>query len=125
MILPRIELDYRLAPGWMEGYVTGLNAGRAMGRQCNGCARVSFPPLRVCPCGEADGSWVPLPGRAEVQYRTEGADGRFAMVQFEGAATRTVVRLSESFADGTQGALRPQPGPMPPLILYPLQVSSA
>lgn len=105
MIVHHLALEYTLHPGWMSPYVDGLQAGRAVGRRCVTCAKTTFPPQRICTCGEADGTWVTLAGGAKVTFRTTGADGHFALVQFDGADTSAVVRVCNLAPDETRGAI--------------------
>ena len=90
----RLTLDYQLQAGWLEPFINGLLQGDAVARRCSACAKTTFPPIRVCACQHTEGDWVNLSGKAEITYRCEGADGNFALVQFEGADTQTVVRLN-------------------------------
>ena len=90
----RLTLDYQLQTGWLEPFINGLLQGYAVARRCSACAKTTFPPIRVCACQHTEGDWVNLSGKAEITYRCEGADGNFALVQFEGADTQTVVRLN-------------------------------
>ena len=94
----RLTLDYQLQTGWLEPFINGLLQGYAVARRCSACAKTTFPPIRVCACQHTEGDWVNLSGKAEITYRCEGADGNFALVQFEGADTQTVVRL-DAMAD--------------------------
>ena len=116
MIEHQLTLSYRLAPGWMAPFVEGLRQGHAMGRRCQACARVSFPPLRTCPCGGTEADWIRLSGAAKILFRTDGTDGAFGLVRFEGADTNAVCQL-EIGPDET-GQLRPSDGP-PQLRLGP------
>lgn len=91
-----LTLDYDLKAGWLAPFVEGLAQGQAVARACGGCKRVSFPPLRSCGvCGSQDGEWVNLSGRAQIQVRTQGADGDFALVKFEGACGFSAVALKD------------------------------
>jgi len=112
-----MTLDYTLNPGWMAPFVDGLKAGQAMARCCEGCHATSFPPLRSCECGAVDGSWVTLSGSADILYRTTGADGEFGLVHFDGATTKTTVRLVDMAADDTRGWLLASEGNLPALQL--------
>ncbi len=118
MISYQLQLDYALHPGWMAPFVEGLRDGQAVARSCGVCSRVSFPPVRICDCGEADGTWTTLTGTAEVTLRTTGSDGQFALVRFEGADTSSVVRLQDN-VEG-HGALRASEGDVPKMILGPV-----
>src|SRR5690606_2644686 len=59
-------------------------------------------------CGRCDCdrfAWTTLPGTADIAGRTDGPGGTFALVQFAGADTQTVVRLHEVPADAVRGRL--------------------
>ncbi|OAN76350.1 hypothetical protein A8B78_02370 [Jannaschia sp. EhC01] len=105
MVAYHLSLDYNLHPGWMTPFVEGLQAGLAVARRCAACAQTAFPPQRICACGEADGAWITLTGDAIITFRTEGADGAFALVVFAGADTSAVVRLTGLASDQTRGTL--------------------
>lgn len=106
MVPYTLSLDYTLHPGWMAPFVEGLQAGLAVARRCAACGQTAFPPQRLCACGEGDGVWMTLAGDANITFRTEGADGAFALVVFDGADTAAVVRLSGLAADQTRGTLQ-------------------
>ena len=117
MIAHHLTLDYTLAPGWMAPFVEGLQAGKAMARRCEACQAVSFPPLRVCPCGGREASWVALSGRADILFRATGRDGDFALVRFEGASTNTTLALVDMGPKARRGVLLRSYGPLPALRL--------
>jgi len=94
----RLTLDYQLQAGWLGPFVHGLQQGRAIARCCSACKKTSFPPIRVCACDNASGEWVTLSGEARIVHRCDGSEGSFALVQFSGADTQTVVRL-DAMAD--------------------------
>lgn len=125
MISHPVTLDYTLASGWLVPYVDALRAGRTLGRQCAVCKAVSFPPLRVCPCGATEGDWVVLPGPAHVAWRTFGVDGHFGLVRFEGATTHTTVKLVDFGPEDTVGHLLACPVGLPMLRLIPLPKEAA
>ncbi len=91
----QLTLDYQLQTGWLKPFVRGLQKGIAVARCCSACKKTSFPPIRVCKCNNANGKWVNLSGEARIVYRCDGTDGSFALVQFDGADTQTVVRLDD------------------------------
>ena len=125
MISYQMRLDYALQPGRMAPYFDALREGQALGRRCNACAAVSYPPLRICPCGERGGDWVRLSGRADVLWRATGADGDFALARFEGAARMATVRL-RGFGDNTGfGQLAAADQDLPHLCLVPIEDGSA
>ncbi|WDR02887.1 zinc ribbon domain-containing protein [Devosia algicola] len=119
MISYELTLPYSLAPGWLAPYVEGLQKGRAMGRSCTKCGTVSFPPQRRCQCGNPDAKWVRLSGKASIELRTDGSDGAFGLVQFEGAANRAVTRLEGFSPDQSTGQLIVPPTDVPALVLAP------
>lgn len=116
MISHQLSLDYTLAPGWMSPFIDGLLDGRAVASKCSACARVSFPPQRTCVCGARESVWIKLSGKAEIVFRTTGADGDFALVQFEGADTKTVARL-DGFGAARSGQIAAPEGDLPQIIL--------
>ena len=120
MISFRQSLDYNLETGWLSPFVKGLQSGQAIARKCQFCSKVSFPPIRVCFCGEDAGDWITLQGPATVIWRTYGADGDFALVQFDGASTGSVVRLLELGAGETRGQIQASGTDKPALCLGPM-----
>ena len=117
MISHHLALEYNLASGWMTPFVEGLRTGVATGRHCSDCAKVSFPPVRICPCGSTNGTWVALSGQAEIIWRTDGSDGSFALARFEGANTLSSVKLIDVDDDTTDGQLIASEGDLPMLLL--------
>lgn len=91
----QLTLDYQLQAGWLEPFVRGLQQGIAIARCCSACKKTSFPPIRVCECKNTNGEWENLSGKARIVYRCDGTEGSFALVQFAGADTQTVVRLDD------------------------------
>ncbi len=89
----QLTLEYTLQSGWLEPFVRGLQQGIATARRCTSCEKTSYPPIRVCKCNHTGGEWVRLSGEAHIVHRCDGSEGSFALVQFIGADTRTVVRL--------------------------------
>ena len=116
-----LTLHYDLSPGWLAPHIEGLRAGRAVGARCRGCAKVSFPPLRVCACGGREATWAALPGTATLRYRSTGSDGDFALVAFDGASGLAVARLDGFGPDDRFGRVSAATGPRPALILRPLR----
>ena len=88
-----LTLSYTLADGWLAPWTKALKRGQALGRACASCGRVSFVPLRICPCGSSDGTWTQLSPIAALKWRTVGQDGDFALVRFPGADTDCTVSL--------------------------------
>lgn len=105
MIPLDLTLRYALQPGWLGPFVEGLRQGRALAHECLGCGSVSFPPLRVCACGSDRQRWAELSGRATVRFVSDGADGSFGLVHFDGASTDTVARLDGVSDAGCRAAL--------------------
>ncbi len=119
MIEQSLQLDYKLAPGWLSPWAEAMLEGAAMARRCVQCHRVSFAPLRVCDCGSHAGEWIQLVGTAAVVSRTQGTDGRFALVRFDGADTLVVARL-QGFSDtDCRGRLLKPTGSLPSLAIEP------
>jgi len=116
MTTVHLPLEYDLKAGWLSPFVEGLTQGRAVARVCAACGRVSFPPLRTCTCGSAEGEWVILSGRATVITRTSGTDGDFALARFDGADGLTTVAL-QSTATVAQSPLVLQASDPPRLVL--------
>ena len=119
MIGHTLSLDYQLEPGWMLPFVQGLLEGQAIARQCTDCKQTSFPPIRVCSCGNTSAQWIQLSGQAELIHRTQGSDGDFALACFDGAHTNTVVKLSGFKPSQFTGELRISNQSLPALILHP------
>jgi len=117
-----MPLDYQLQTGWLEPYVEGLQRGIAIGRCCDHCHRITFPPVRVCTCTTTSGQWVQLSGLADIIHRCDGADGSFALAQFEGVHTLSVVRLQSMDKNTTEGMLKASGPDTPALIVEPRQV---
>ena len=115
----RLVLDYRLSAGRLAPWLDGLRAGQAVGLSCDTCGRVSFPPQRRCACGAVAEAWVTLPGTGTVVRRTDGPERSFALVQFDGAAALTTVRLANPGAAGAKGRLTAVPDG-PPAQLFAL-----
>lgn len=122
MINTVLELDYALSPGWLEPWVKGVLDGKAIGRRCKTCNKISFTPLRRCACGKTQGSWATLPGLATLIHKTEGADGVFGLVQFDDAYTKTVVKLVDWDDFATRGQLIAPETQTPTLLLTPFTV---
>lgn len=101
-----LALNYQLQSGWLQPYVQGLLQGHATARCCIACNRTSFPPIRVCKCQHTEGTWTRLSGAARIVHRCDGTDGSFALVQFDGADTQTVVRLDAMPETDQLGYLR-------------------
>lgn len=117
MIDYSLNLNYRLSPGWLSPYVTGLREGKLKARQCAACSHTSVPPVRCCHCGCRDGHWTTLDGSAHIIKQTTGSDGDFALVRFNGADTLTVVALESLPPDATTGVVKTVNGDLPTLTL--------
>lgn len=117
----QLTLDYQLQTGWLEPFIHGLQQGIAVARRCHACDKTSFPPIRVCECHHTHGEWVNLSGGAQIVYRCDGTEGSFALVQFFGADTQTVVRLDNMSDTVEAGYLKhsttTNPNDAPALVL--------
>lgn len=120
MIDYRLTLDYRLGTGWITPFFDALAEGRALGRKCRPCGKVSFPPERVCPCGSDAGDWQALTGKATILFRTNGSDGAFALARFEGVDWAATVRLAEGAEDANEGQIIRPPDAPPHICLAPI-----
>ena len=95
-----VTLDYTLGTGWLTPWLDGLRKGKAVASSCSACDAAHFPPLRACPtCRKPSDGWRNLDGTATVLFRTNGADGDIAMVQFDGASSACVAR-ADTLPDG-------------------------
>ena len=103
-----LTLDYDLAEGFLGPYLAGLRDGRAVAGLCHACGRVALPPEATCPCGARDFAARPLAGTATVLWHTTGSDGDVALVQFDGADTLSLARLS-GFAGQVRGVVTASP----------------
>lgn len=112
-----VMLDYQLAAGWMSDYLAALAKGQAVGRMCDDCRKVSFPPERVCSCKCVNGSWQPLSGMADIEWRCDGLDGSFGLVHFHGADSRSLAILHEIPEADNCGQLIPATGNLPAICL--------
>ena len=120
----QLTLDYQLQAGWLEPYVQGLQQGNAIARCCSACKKTSFPPIRVCACHHTTGDWINLSGEAHIVHRCEGSEGHFALVQFDGADTQTVVRLDAMENNAVTGYLQQAPANTAELVLTRHQLDS-
>lgn len=105
----RLVLDYTLTVGRLQPWLDGLRAGQAVGLSCGTCGQTSFPPQRRCTCGSTSEDWITLPGTGTVVQRTDGPEGSFALVRFDGASALTTVRLKNPEARGNRGRLAAVP----------------
>ena len=121
MINHTLQLDYTLAPGWLAPWVEALEAGIAVARTCTACGRTSFIPLKICACGSRAGTWTTLPGTATIEKRTDGTDGSFALVTFDGADTSTIVLLDNVAEGAKRGRIAAADRSPPALILRPIE----
>lgn len=120
----QLTLDYQLQAGWLEPYVQGLQQGNAIARCCSACKKTSFPPIRVCECHHTTGEWINLSGAAQIVYRCDGSEGSFALAQFDGADTQTVVRLDAMPDTTVTGYLKQAPTNTAELVLTNHQLDS-
>ena len=119
-----LTLEYQLHTGWLEPFVRGLQQGVAMGRACGACKKTSFPPIRTCECGQSNGQWVALSGVARIVHRCIGAEGSFALAQFEGADTESVVCLDNMDASVSIGCLQASGTDKPAMVIAPMEKAS-
>ncbi len=91
----RLTLDYKLGEGGLQPYLDGLRSGHALAARCLKTNRASFPPT-------LPGEWVELSGRGTITARTDGSDGSFALVKFDGADNQAVARLENPDRAGTR-----------------------
>ena len=77
-----------------------------------------FPPLRSCPtCRLPTDGWRELSGGATILYRTTGADGDIAMVQFDGASSAAIARADALPPTATRAVITASLGDPPILSL--------
>ena len=119
-----LTLEYQLQTGWLEPFVEGLQQGVAMGRACDACNITTFPPTRICECGQVDGKWVALSGLAHIVHRCDGTEGSFALVRFDGADTESVVCLEDIGASVQMGYLKASGTGTPALVIAPMETAS-
>jgi len=120
MISHELHLNYELATGWLKPYVNGLQNGKVIASKCKSCGRKSFPPQQICGCGDSNCTWETLEGGADIIHNTEGTDGQFALVQFDGCDTATVVRLDGLSHLALRGQISRSTSQLPQIVLGPL-----
>lgn len=104
----RLTLDYKLGEGALQPYLDGLRTGRAMAARCPETNRTSLPP-------SLPGEWVELAGQGTITVRTDGSDGSFALVRFDGADNQAVARLENPEQSGSRVKLVASPDGPPAL----------
>lgn len=115
-----LELNYTVEEGWLSTWLDGLRVGKAIASTCSTCDAVQFPPLRACPkCRTPSDGWRTLDGGATVLFRTNGTDGDFAMVQFDGASSAAIARSDALATEATRAMLAPSSVDPPQLSLSP------
>lgn len=115
-----LELEYALGEGWLAPWLDGLRQGRAVASSCTTCGAGQFPPLRDCPnCHRPSNGWTTLAGTASILSRTIGADGDFALVQFEGAERAAIARAEALPNDANRAVLGSCPEGPPTIRLEP------
>ena len=117
MIEHRLTLSYRLGAGWLTPWVEALGIGKALGYRCAECRKTSFPPERCCSCGCTEGAWEPLSGEAEIVERTDGPEGSFGLVRFDGAQTHSSARLDGVAMAARRARLKPVGEGLPAIVL--------
>lgn len=120
MIDLTLTLDYQLHPGWLAPWVDGILQGKAVAHSCAACGQVSFVPQRTCDCGETEGAWKTLPGTATILNVTDGVDGCFGLVRFDGANTSCVARLSGFTSQPKRGQIITPKAGLPAVIVAPI-----
>ena len=116
----RLNLEYSLGEGWLAPWLDGLKEGKAVASTCAACGAAQFPPLRICPnCRLPSDGWVVLDGTARILFRAVGADGDFALVQFDGAERAAIARTDALPADTDRAVLRASPDGQPVISLAP------
>ncbi|MEP2784578.1 MAG: hypothetical protein ABJO67_06195 [Pseudoruegeria sp.] len=90
----QVTLDYSIPFGELTPYVEALRKGKALASECAECGYVAFPARTNCGACEGENiRWKQLSGRARVLFRTDGLNGGFATVKFDGATTGSTVGL--------------------------------
>ncbi len=57
----------------IKGYYEALKEGKLIGRKCNQCGDVTFPPTTACgSCGSYEQTEVPLSGKGKLLYVSHG-----------------------------------------------------
>ena len=111
--------------GALAPYFLALLEGRAIASRCRACNATWFPPRMICVCGVRTES-VELSGSGSVEAITSGpgivpltditGELTFALVRFDGASNRTLVRCDGTeMMIGDRGRLvaAPKAGPHP------------
>lgn len=106
----RLTLDYKLGEGALQPYLDGLRAGRAMAAMGPQTKQTNFPPT-------LPGDWVELSGQGTITVRTDGSDGSFALVKFDGADNQAVARLENPDRLGSRVKLVASPDGPPALCV--------
>jgi len=132
----QLTLDYQLQSGWLEPFVQGLQQSKVVAMRCKACRKTTYPPVHACHCHLIEAEWVTLSGKARIVHRCDGTEGSFALVQFDGADTQTVVRLNDMALDDVFGYLQATieqnestqttshgPKKLPAMVLAPRQSS--
>jgi uncharacterized OB-fold protein len=98
----RLSLSYDHGLGDLSPYFVGLMFGHLEATRCDNCAAVSLPPRLWCTCGGQSSQWVQLSGFGTVVASTRTMTSlpatqirghmTFALVEFEGATNRALVR---------------------------------
>jgi uncharacterized OB-fold protein len=103
----QLSLSYDHALGDLSPYFAGLMSGLLIATRCPKCAAVRLPPRLWCPCGSQLSQWVQLSGLGTVVASTRTKSSlpatqvrgqmTFALIEFDGASNRALVRCrSES-----------------------------
>ena len=118
----RLLLEHTIGDLSIAPYLEGLRTGLAIAKHCSGCRRTTFPPEHSCPGdlatdGASESSWTELSGRAHLELRTDGPDGCFALVRFEGADNRAVCRIANPEVSSSTLVLQPDEQEIPGIVV--------
>ena len=62
-----------MADSIIKQYYDALGEGKLLGKKCNECGAVTFPPTTACnKCGSFDQSWIELSGKGTLLYLSHG-----------------------------------------------------
>ncbi len=62
-----------MADSIIKQYYDALGNGKLLGKKCNKCSAVTFPPTTACEeCGSTDQAWLELSGKGEMLFVSHG-----------------------------------------------------
>ncbi|MCB9651914.1 MAG: OB-fold domain-containing protein [Deltaproteobacteria bacterium] len=62
-----------MADSTVKKYYDGLAQGKLLGKKCNKCGGVTFPPTTACnECGSYEQDWTELSGRGRLLFLSHG-----------------------------------------------------